>query len=115
MSNAVIGEVGGDAKNKLVQFVERRIHGPAMAAQPNRLHEERRRRLIDVQGRIHTEMTRLRRCVSAEEVVATFNDRTSSGALDALDRDASFLDLPTMRELRASFQERAQALGVRLR
>jgi len=105
--------MAGDAKEKLVDFLERKAFRPVLNADPGSYPESKRHKLKDVQEATRAELERFHHYGSAEEVYRMFEDDLSSKPAQRVHRELRDLDLPTLNDCREEFERLAEQVGVR--
>jgi len=100
-------------KQKLIQFLERRVWNPVLRASSGRRSESERKRLERVQRKTETQRERYRGYANAGEVRQEFDDDLRSQPAKRVASDLERLGLPTQREVADDFFALADRLGVR--
>jgi hypothetical protein len=100
------------AKEKLVDFLERKAFDPVLRARPENYAEGQRAKLAHVQDATRTERERFHRYGSAEKVVQMFKDDLNSEPAQKIHRELRALDLPTLNDFRDEFERLADELGI---
>ena len=102
-----------DTKRKLVDFLERKAFQPVLDAKPDDYPEGKRDNLRHVQEATRAERERFRNYDSAQQVVDMFHDDLSSEPAKKIHRELRDLDLPTLNDIRAEFDDLARELGAK--
>ncbi|HTI85593.1 MAG TPA: hypothetical protein VL966_03235 [Alphaproteobacteria bacterium] len=100
------------AKDKLVDFLERRAFDPVLKAKPEHYPEPRRGKLEDVQRRTRTEVERFHGYGSARDVVVNFLNDLDSEPAQRIHRELHALGLPTLNDIEDEFMKLADDLHV---
>ncbi|MEA2780959.1 MAG: hypothetical protein QOK29_2503 [Rhodospirillaceae bacterium] len=101
-----------DAKDKLVDFLERRAFDPVMRAKPGLRSESDKSKLQKLQQSTRSEIERFRHYGSAREVLVNFKRDLTSSKARQIHRDLQALHLPTILDIREDFEKLAALLGV---
>lgn len=103
-----------DAKERLVDLLDRRAFRPVLEASPDDYHSDaERRKLKDVQAATRRERDRFRREYgSANEVCEMFRYDLGSDEAREVERDLRDLDLPALRDVEDEFEGMCRRLGV---
>lgn len=101
------------AKEKLVNFLERKAFDPVLKASLDDYPKDKRNMLKDVQEATRAEKERFNDYDSAKEVYQMFKDDLSSEPAQDVHRKLRNLDLPTLNDCRDDFEKLAQEVGVR--
>jgi hypothetical protein len=104
--------MAGDPKGRLLDLLERQAFAPVLRAKASDYPEAKRASLADVQEATRAEMERFRGCASAQEVVHAFHCDLHSDLGKARHRQLNGLGLPTLADLRDSFEKLASDLRV---
>lgn len=102
-----------NAKEKLVNFLERKAFEPVLGADPDAYPENKRDKLKDVQDATRAEQERFHDYGSAEEVYQMYRDDLNSEPAQKVHRKLRDLDLPTLNDVRDEFEQLAQGVGAR--
>jgi hypothetical protein len=101
------------AKEKLVDFLDRRAFQPVLKADPEDLSEGKRDKLRHAQRATEDARDRYHHYESAEKVYQMYRDDLSSEAAEKVHRELRDLDLPTLHDIRDEFERLADEVGVR--
>lgn len=101
------------AKDKLVDWLERRAFNPVLRADPKDYPEKEHDKLKQVQDKTRIELERFRGYGSAKEVLVNFKRDLGSTPARKVHRDLEELGLPTLNSLRGEFEELADSVGAR--
>lgn len=101
------------AKEKLVEFLDRKAFDPVLKARPERYPENQKPKLDHVQRATRAEKERFHQYGSAREVVDMFKDDLHSEPAKKVHRELHELGLPTLNDVRGEFENLASELGVR--
>ena len=101
-----------DIRTEILGYIDERLHRAVMLAEPHRTSEDHRHRLVALQAARLSELRRLQRCESAQEVASSFLERARSGALNEVELNAEVLGLPTMLQIVSDVRARARQLGL---
>jgi len=101
-----------EAKQKLVDYLERHAFDPILHADPDRYSGNDRDKLKDVQRATEAEVERYRHYGSAKDVVDNFKDDLTSDEARKIDRELKALDLPRLSDVRDGFEKLAHDLHV---
>lgn len=100
------------AKERLVDFLDRRAFTPVLQANPDSYPEDKRDELRDVQDATRAERERFHNYGSAREVYEMYKDDLSSEPAQKVHRQLHELELPTLGDFKAEFERLAQDAGV---
>ena len=100
-------------KHELVELLVRKALDPVLATKPDGLSGPDQERLAHVQRATRAEIERFRGYATAEEVVTNFKRDLTSVPAKKIHAELGHLHLPTLHDVRAEFEDRAAALGVR--
>jgi hypothetical protein len=101
-----------DAKDKLVDFLERLAFDPVMRAKPGLRSEIEKSKLEKLRQSTRKEIERFRHCDSAHEVLINFKLDLTSSNTRQIHRNLQALHLPTILDIREDFEKLAVQLGV---
>ena len=102
-----------DAREKLVELLDRRVFQPVLRASADDYGPHERGRLKSVQRKTRDEQHRYREEYhSAEKVARMFHDDLSSEPAQKVDRDLRRLHLPVMADIQEEFEDLCDQLGV---
>ena len=101
-----------DAKDKLVEFLDRRAFRPVLQADPADYAEAKRDKLLHAQGATEAERERYRHYGSARQVYQMFREDLTSDAAKKVHRELHDLGLPTLPEVRDEFERLAEEVGA---
>ncbi|WP_274423169.1 hypothetical protein [Chelativorans sp. YIM 93263] len=101
------------AKEKLVNFLDRKAFEPVLSADPDSYPQDKHNALKDVQDATRAERERFHDYDSAKEVYQMYEDDLTSEPAQEINRKLRDLDLPTLKDVRGEFEELAQEMGVR--
>jgi hypothetical protein len=105
--------VAESAREKLLDWLERRAFNPVLRADPKDYPESRREALRRVQDKTAAERDRFRSYGSASEVVVNFKRDLTSASAQKVHRDLEELGLPTLNALQSEFEALADSVGAR--
>ena len=100
-----------DARQQLLDFLEKRAFQPVMRADTRKYPENKRDKLQDVQRATQKEIERFRGYPSADDLITNFRRDLKFGAGKEVHRTLHELGLPTLPELRDDFEALAEKLG----
>jgi hypothetical protein len=101
------------AKEKLVDFLDKRAFDPVLRADAQDYPESKRDKLQHAQRATEDEKDRYHHYESAEKVYQMYRDDLSSEAAEKVHRELRDLDLPTLNDVRDDFERLADEVGVR--
>ena len=101
-----------NAKEKLVEFLDRKAFDPVLNARPDRYPDNQKPKLEHVQRSTRSEKERFHHYGSAKEVVDMFKDDLNSEPAKKVHRELRDLGLPTLNDVRDEFEQLAEKLGV---
>ena len=102
-----------NAREKLVDFLERKAFRPVLDADADSYPQSKRDRLKDVQEATRAEQERFRKYGSAQEVCRMFKDDLSSEPARKIHRELRDLGLPTLNDCKGEFERLAEEVGLR--
>lgn len=105
--------MAGGAKERLVNFIDRKALAPVLEADPGSFPERKRDDLRDVQEATRAERERFRNYGSAEQVYEMFRNDLSSDAAKKVHRKLRDLGLPTLDDIEDDVEEMAKDAGIR--
>ena len=100
-----------DARQQLLDFLEKKAFQPVMRAKPEKYPENKRDKLEDVQRSTEKEIERFRGYRSADDLITNFKRDLESAPAKKVHRTLHELGLPTLPELREDFEALAEKLG----
>ena len=103
----------GDAKRKLVDFLEHRAFNPVMGTDPHNFADDKRVMLAHVQRATQSRIDRFRSHDSAQEIVSDFKRDLASDNAGDISRELKDLGLPTLNDVRDDFEKLAHDLGMK--
>jgi len=105
--------MANDAKQELVDFLERRAFRPILETRPDDYDSDAdRRRLAEVQRATRSEIHRYRsEYTSARDVIDNYKDDLTSEPARKIDRELDQLGLPTLRDVEPEFRRKVEELG----
>lgn len=104
---------GSDAREKLLDLLDRKAFDPVLKASPDDDNgEDRKRQLKDVQATTRNTRESYHTYGSAEKVREMFRDDLHSDAAEKVHRHLHDLDLPTLNDVELEFERLADQLGV---
>ena len=104
---------GNNAKEKLIDFLDRRVFQPIMQANPDQRSEDKRDKVQRVQRATEDARKRYRSYDSAQKVYRMYRDDLTSGPAESVTRDLRALDLPTLADVRDEFERLADEVGAK--
>lgn len=103
---------GGNAKKKLIKFLDQKAFDPVLRARAERYPENKRTMLKNVQRSTKSERARYHRYSSAQKIVDMFRNDLHSELAHKVHRELGRLGLPKINDFRGDFERLAQRLGV---
>ena len=101
------------AKERLVDFLEKKAFAPVLQADPDSYPEDKRDTLKDVQEATRSESERFHSYDSAEKIYEMYKDDLSSEPAQKIDRELRDLDLPRLKDFENEFERLAEDVGAR--
>lgn len=101
-----------DARDRLLDFLERRAFKPILSKSPRDYPSPaERRKLEEVQDATRRDVKRFKSCRSAEGIIDEYRGELSSDAAERVRRELHTLGLPALQDLRDEFRSHARELG----
>ena len=101
-----------NAKDTLVEFLDRRAFRPVLQADPANYPESKRERVRHVQRATEDERERYHHYDSARKVYEMYRDDLTSDAAKEVHRELQTLGLPTLDDVRDEFERLATQVGA---
>jgi hypothetical protein len=101
-----------DVKQQLLDFINKKAFDPILKAKPDKLNDEDREALADVQRKTESEKKNFEDYGSADEIKKNYLSNVRSKAAAKVNDQLEKLGLPTMPEHKDEFMELCSKLGV---
>lgn len=102
---------GRDARQNLVELLNKKVFGPILEASPDKYEDEGdRQKLNDLKS---TTRSTQKSYENAEKVVEMYRDNLSSDAAAKVQRESKRLGLPALPDVKEEFERLARELGVK--
>jgi hypothetical protein len=102
-----------DKRKELLDFIDKNAFDPILKAKPNKLSEEDKGKLEDIQRKTANEKKQFHEeYKTAEEVKKNYLSDVRSKAAVKVNKELEHLDLPTLPELKDKFMELCKKLEV---
>jgi hypothetical protein len=104
-----------DARQELVDLLNEKVFNPILNALPDKHKSDAdRQKLKDLQSTTRsTQESYEKRYKSADKVVEMYRDDLSSDSAKKVQKESRDLRLPTLDDVKAEFEKKAQELGVK--
>ena len=94
-------------KQKLLNFLERKVFNPILSASPDRYSEADKKKLKDVQDRTRSEKDRFHHYGSAQEIIDNYKSDLHSSTAKRVNSELKKLKLPTLPSVEEEFNKLA--------
>jgi len=102
-----------DKRKELLNFIDKNAFDPILKASPNRLSEQDKGKLEDIQRKTENEKKQFHKeYKTAEEVKKNYLSDVRSKAAVKVNKELEHLNLPTLPQLKDEFMELCKKLDV---